>query len=248
MSTAHELTPRAFNHAPDSSIEAEYDRLRSAARTEISARKRALAASHEAYTSGDGARAHALSQEGKAHGAKADQLNAQAAGLIFRENNAGGRVAGDAIDLHGLYVEEAMDILRGRIEEERRRGTRGLHVIVGKGNHSAGGVARIRPAAEEMLGQMGLGWRVEENEGRIWVDLAGTGGPMPPYQHGGGQGQYGGQHGGQQHGGQQHGGQQHGGQQYGGQHGGQQDNKLEEVVVKALPGIFKALKGCCVVM
>jgi DNA-nicking Smr family endonuclease len=39
----------------------------------------------------------------------------------------------DTIDLHGLYVEEAEDVLETRIKAARQQGQTHLHVIVGKG-------------------------------------------------------------------------------------------------------------------
>lgn len=111
---------------------------------------------------------------------------------------------------------------------------------------------------EEVCRELGLQYQTEQNEGRIYVDLTGKPvGNMPPPPSGYGQ-NWGGQHGGkpQQYGGQQHGGQHqqqsHGNQQYGGQHqqqhGNNQNDEIEEVVKKVLPGVFRALKGCCIVM
>ncbi len=57
-----------------------------------------------------------------------EQLNRQAAEFIFRENNTVGRVDGDTIDLHGLFVEEAEEILEARIANARARGQGHLHV------------------------------------------------------------------------------------------------------------------------
>lgn len=86
-------------------------------------------------------------------------------------------------------------------------------------------------------------YQTESNEGRIYVDL--TGKPvngMPPAPSGYGQA-WGGQHGG---GKPQHHGQQ---QQYGGhQQQNNQNDEIEEVVKKVLPGVIRALKGCCIVM
>ena len=78
----------------------------------------------------DGATAHALSEEGKRHGALMDQYNKQASEYIFRENNAVGRVDGDTIDLHGQFVEEAEEILERRIRYARGTGQTHLHVYV----------------------------------------------------------------------------------------------------------------------
>lgn len=84
--------------------------------------------SHQAYGRGDGAAAHALSEEGKRHGAAMEQYNRQAADYIFRENNAVGRVDGDTVDLHGLFVEEAERVVEGRIRYARGAGQDHLHV------------------------------------------------------------------------------------------------------------------------
>ncbi len=178
-----------------------------------------------------------------------EQYNRQARDFIFRENNSNDRVAGDTIDLHGLYVEEAEEVLEERIRAGKQRGETHLHVIVGKGNHSRDHVQKIKPRVEQVCQQLGLQYRTEENEGRMFVNLQGGAVhnmPPPPQAP-----SYGGYPGGQQHGGQQHGGQQHGGQQYGGQQpSGQQNNQndeIEEMVKKGLPKLLKMLK-CCTVM
>ncbi|KAF3047149.1 hypothetical protein E8E12_011474 [Didymella heteroderae] len=246
---------RSLNHS-NSDAEAEYDRLRDLARQEAAKRSSCFDRAHQAYESGDGARAHELSEEGKQHAAKMEQYNRQARDYIFRENNANGRVQSDTIDLHGLFVEEAEDVLEERIKAARGRGEDHLHVIVGKGNHSRNHVQKIKPRVEQVCRELGLQYQTEENEGRIYVNLQGGAVhqmPPPPQhpQYGGGgyPGQHGGQHGGQQHGGQQHGGQNYG-QQHGGQHQNQQNNQndeIEQMVRKGLPKLLKKL-GCCNVM
>lgn len=245
----------ALNHS-SADTEAEYDRLRDLARQEAAKRSSCFDRAHQAYESGDGGRAHELSEEGKKHAAKMDQYNRQARDYIFRANNSVERVPEDTIDLHGLFVEEAEDVLEERIRVAKQQRQTHLHVIVGKGNHSKNHVQKIKPRVEQVCREQGLKYRTEENEGRIFVDL--TGGdvhemPPPPNVPGAGYGgypgqnNYGGGHG-QQHGG-QHGGQQHHGQQHGGQHGQQnQNDEVEELVKKGLPKLFKALKSCCVVM
>ncbi|TLD27829.1 smr domain-containing protein [Venturia nashicola] len=261
----NELGSRAFNHNSSNDAEQEYDRLRGLARAELAKKQSASSRAHEAYTSGDGARAHELSEESKQHAAKVDQYNKQASDYIFRENNSPDRVPSDTIDLHGQFVEEAEHILETRIRTAQSQGQTHLHVIVGKGNHSPQHIQKIKPRVEEVCRELGLQYQTEHNEGRIYVDLTGKPvGSMPPPpsgygQHWGGQhgGQPQGQHGGQQHGGQQYGGQHqqqqsHGNQQYGGQHqqqqGNNQNDEMEEVVKKMLPGVLRAIKGCCIVM
>jgi DNA-nicking Smr family endonuclease len=167
------ITP-GFNHEPSSDAEAHYDKLRDDAHREMDTRKQLSAQSQAAYQQGDGARAKQLSEQAKDHAAKADRLNRQASDYIFNENNSMDRVAGDAIDLHGQYVEEAERILETRITAEKQRGGTHLHVIVGRGNHSANHVQKLKPAVEKMCSELGLAYRTEENEGRIYVDLTGN--------------------------------------------------------------------------
>jgi hypothetical protein len=187
-----------------------------------------------------------------------DQYNNQARDYIFRENNAEGRVASDTIDLHGLFVEEAEDVLEERIRVARSQGQNHLHVIVGKGNHSRNHVQKIKPRVEQVCQELGLQYRTEENEGRIFVNLQGGAVhemPPPPQapSYGGGGGYPGqGQHGGGQQHGQYQGGQgQHaGGQQYGGGQQQQQQNDNQEMEQMVEKGLRKLLKkfGCCTVM
>ncbi|KAL9603990.1 MAG: hypothetical protein Q9219_000752 [cf. Caloplaca sp. 3 TL-2023] len=57
-----------------------------------------------------------------------EHYNKQAADFIFRENNAVGRVDSDTIDLHGLYVHEAEEMLEQRIRYAQSTGQTHLHV------------------------------------------------------------------------------------------------------------------------
>ncbi|KAJ9155001.1 Smr domain protein [Pleurostoma richardsiae] len=237
------LGGRAFAHSSKDDVEAEYDRLRALAREEAAKRSSCFDRAHDAYARGDGAEAKALSDEGKRHAAKMDQYNRQASEYIFRENNAPGRVAEDSIDLHGQFVEEAEDILEARIRDAQARGQTHLHVIVGKGNHSANHVQRIKPRVEQVCRELGLQFATEDNDGRIYVDLTGapvSGAPPRPPQTGGGYGGGAGYaHGGQQ----QHHQQQHHQQQQ------QQPDEIEQIVNKVLPKFLQKLeKACCIVM
>ena len=241
----------AFNHSTNNSTEQEYDRLRNLARQEHGKRSSCSDRSRQAYDRGDGAAAHELSEEGKRHGAMAEQYNKQASDFIFRENNAPGRVADDTIDLHGQFVEEAQEIIEARIRYAQSRGQTHLHVIVGKGNHSVDHIQKIKPRVEQVCRDLNLQYATEENEGRIYVNLQGGPANMPP------SGGYGGQQHHQQHG---HGGHQQGPHQgyqpqqgYGGQQqqqGGQnQNNEIEQMAMKLLPRILRKLEqNCCIVM
>jgi len=109
--------------------------------------------------------------------------NKQASDFIFRENNAPGRVADDTIDLHGQFVEEAEDILEQRIRYAQQHGQQHLHVIVGKGNHSANHVQRLKPRVEQVCNDLGLQFSTEQNNGRIFINLQPTTAAMPSPQH-----------------------------------------------------------------
>ena len=89
-------------------------------------------------------------------------------------------MAADTIDLHGQFVEEAEDILEARIRDARAREQAHLHVIVGKGNNSTGGVQKLKPRVERVCREMGLDFATEENAGRIYIDLTGGNITTPP--------------------------------------------------------------------
>lgn len=161
----------AFNHGPSGDAEREYDRLRDLARKEQGQHQHFAAEARKAYEKGDGAGAHEFSQQSKKHEAQADAYNKQASEFIFRENNAVGKVAGDTIDLHGQFVEEAEEILEQRIRYAQSTGQSHLHVIVGKGNHSVNHVQKIKPRVEQVCRELGLQYNTEQNEGRIYVNL-----------------------------------------------------------------------------
>ena len=218
--------------------------------------------SKQAYSSGNGAEAHDLSAAGKKHQAAAESYNAQASAYIFRENNSVGRVPSDTIDLHGQFVEEAEDILEARIKQARAENQTHLHVIVGKGNHSPDHIQKIKPRVEQVCQQLGLKYKTEANEGRMYIDL--TGGnvdydvPQPgqrpphfnaPYQGGGGGGypaqlQQGYEYGQQQQQGYGYGQQQQ--PQYGGQP--QQQFDMDQQNQRKEDPIVSCIKGCCIVM
>lgn len=92
-----------MQHASDP----HYVQLRNQAIREDDLMGQAFDAASEAYKSGDGARAKELSNEGKAHQRRKEELNDQAADWIFAENNRS--QPRGSIDLHGLYVEEAIE-------------------------------------------------------------------------------------------------------------------------------------------
>lgn len=110
---------------------------------------RAFEESHQAYSRGDGALAKQLSNQGKDHQRRMEQLNKEASDWIFAENNKN-RKPGE-VDLHGLYVKEAVARTDQALQSAKARGDTQLNLIVGKGLHSKGGIAKVKPAIEELM-------------------------------------------------------------------------------------------------
>ena len=105
------------------------------------------------------------------------QLRAQAAELLYAHHNAGRDLR--EIDLHGLYVEEALAQLQRRINAiEKRLRSRPtesqpalklpfrLTVIVGRGNHSRDKISKLRPAVDQLIQQHRL---------RVYADMPNPG-------------------------------------------------------------------------
>jgi hypothetical protein len=166
-----------------------------------------------------------------------DKWNRAASEFIYRAHNGAGMMPEDTVDLHGQYAAEVGEIVRGKLEQARREGWPGVHVIVGKGIHSAGHKQKIKPKVEEICGELGVRCWTEENAGVVYCDVSGSGqqSSRPPQQSQ--HGYVGGQ---QQHQGGQQG--HHGQQQQGG------NEELEKLAKKMLPKLLRKLEGCCIVM
>jgi len=133
---------------------------------------RAFEESHAAYARKDGAAAKELSSMGKAHQREMERLNAKASAWIFRENNQG-RIPGE-VDLHGLYVKEAIMHTDQSIAEAQFRGDKEIRLIVGKGIHSPKHAAKLKPAIEELMQKHNLFAAIDpQNSGVLIVQLEG---------------------------------------------------------------------------
>lgn len=125
----------------------EAQKLRDQAGAEAKLRGECFEKSKKEFETGDKGKAKELSEEGKKHGALMEEFNKKAADAFFAANNKGRDDF--SIDLHGLYVEEAVDRVKQRFAKIGRKGT--LVIIWGAGNHSEGGVRKIKPAVLEIL-------------------------------------------------------------------------------------------------
>ncbi|KAI5953720.1 hypothetical protein KGF57_003929 [Candida theae] len=157
---------RDYNHATDS----QYHSLRAKADEFYKKRNNLSQQSQAAYKAGDKQRAHELSEQSKQALNQAENYSEQAAEYVFRENNTDS--AADEIDLHGLYVKEAKWVVQRRIEQAVRTNQSHLKVIVGKGNHSANGIAKLKPAIEELCSESNLRHYIDpKNTGVLVIDL-----------------------------------------------------------------------------
>ncbi|KAJ3074189.1 hypothetical protein HDU98_011941 [Podochytrium sp. JEL0797] len=127
------------------------------------------AASQFAFKRGDGAEAKRLSDAKKAAQQQAAEANLRARVLIVAHFNDSRPLA--EIDLHGLFVQEAKDVLTERIAACRAQNVERLAVITGKGNHSANG-PRIKPMVIEFCRELDLECEMGTNEGCVTLILS----------------------------------------------------------------------------
>ncbi|TCD67084.1 hypothetical protein EIP91_000597, partial [Steccherinum ochraceum] len=144
--------------------------------------------SHQAYAGGDGALAKELSNEGKRHQQEMERLNREASQWIFVENNKDSQPG--EIDLHGLYVKEAItyriQIVLSRMPSNEEI-PRSISLLVRKGLHSRGGVAKLKPAIEELIQKHRLTAQLDPSNAGVLIvtldghhDHAGAGKVMNP--------------------------------------------------------------------
>ncbi|NXC66442.1 N4BP2 protein, partial [Anhinga anhinga] len=133
----------------------QYADLRAEAFCHQQKRQECLKKAGEAYHMGMKSVAAFYAHQGRLHEQKMKEANHAAAVQIFERVNAS-LLPMNVLDLHGLHVDEAVNqlsrVLQEKCEEYQQTGGKPyLSVITGRGSHSQGGVARIRPAAIRYL-------------------------------------------------------------------------------------------------
>ncbi|XP_051897923.1 NEDD4-binding protein 2 [Pristis pectinata] len=113
-------------------------------------------------------------QQGHLHGEKMKEANHRAAIKIFKQVNAS-LLPQNVLDLHGLHVDEALqcleEVLFQKINEYQQRGGKSyLSVITGRGRHSQGGVARIKPVVIDYLKRQNFRF-MEPQQGVVKIKL-----------------------------------------------------------------------------
>lgn len=124
---------------------------------------------------------------GSDHGKRRRQKKRGFLGWLFGSCGGGGGSGGNAsaqdgglktVDLHGLLVVEALEKTKEHLAACRERRVRRTKIITGRGNHSVGGVARLRPEVEAWLRERSGELRIVpgRNDGAIDVELLDRGG------------------------------------------------------------------------
>lgn len=119
------------------------------------------------YDLGRRSEAKALSLEKAALYTQMREKNEQAANLIFKHFNH--HRPSNVIDLHGLYVAEALKYLEGKLHTCRAAKMSQLTVITGMGNHSPDNIAKIKPEVERFARQHQL--TMSSFSGHVLIDL-----------------------------------------------------------------------------
>lgn len=122
-----------------------------------------------AYKNGDGKKANEYSIKGKECQMRMEEANDSAAHVVFAKNNDHRNV--NEIDLHGLFVSEAIAKLSDRVAYAVRNNIDKLTVIVGQGHNSEYG-PKLKPAVVEFASASGIPLKLSfSNPGRIKLDL-----------------------------------------------------------------------------
>ncbi|KAF8493627.1 hypothetical protein JB92DRAFT_2998371 [Gautieria morchelliformis] len=144
-----------------------FKQLRTRANEEGDAMARCFKESKSAYEAHNGALAKELSNKGRAHQKQMNNLNAQASDWIFKANNTDSNPG--EIDLHGLYVNEAIIHSERAIQEAQSRGDSEIRLIVGKGLHSPDHVAKLEPAIKQLVQRYNLSAHLDDHNAGVLV-------------------------------------------------------------------------------
>ncbi|RVE76251.1 hypothetical protein OJAV_G00006570 [Oryzias javanicus] len=147
----HELAAPDYQDTQDP----EYEDFRAEASLQRNRQLESFSKAAEAYKQGRKEVASFYAQQGHLHGQRMREANHRAAVHIFEKVNSS-LLPRNILDLHGLHVNEALEHLAQILQEKTAECAQGLcqpqlSVITGRGNHSQGGVARIRPAVIDYL-------------------------------------------------------------------------------------------------
>mmetsp|Transcript_7689 Transcript_7689/g.7790 ORF Transcript_7689/g.7790 Transcript_7689/m.7790 type:complete len:231 (+) Transcript_7689:209-901(+) len=170
-----------YDHRLQLSSLDEAEAYRKMATTHAESRMQLITSSQEAFKNNDKKGGKEFSDKAKREGIMMDQCNEQAAKNYFKHHNSMGvsNCKGE-VDLHGLHVDEALLKVEESIQRKLKESIDSVdyakrHVIfiVGMGNHSMGGVRKIKPAMENMISRK-YGFLCvpdKPHKGCVWVEV-----------------------------------------------------------------------------
>ncbi|KAL3879118.1 hypothetical protein ACJMK2_031430 [Sinanodonta woodiana] len=135
----------------------DYEDYRGEAHIHFRLRHECFQKAQEAYKRGMKQVASFYSQQGHLHSQKINEANARAANRIMEERSTEVENL-SVLNLHDLHVDEAITTLARILPEKELelqlnpdRRKQHILIITGRGSHSRGGIAKIRPAVERYL-------------------------------------------------------------------------------------------------
>ncbi|KAF0719274.1 Aste57867_1160 [Aphanomyces stellatus] len=127
-------------------VAAQYQRARAAARDLALARNQCFMNATRAFRANNKSLAKSLSCQGQQFNAEMKHAHFEAASIIFNARNPHYEADG-MVDLHGLHVAEALELLAWLLPSVKTRDA--ICVVTGSGHHSHH--QRLRPAVERFL-------------------------------------------------------------------------------------------------
>ena len=122
----------------------------------------------KAFEEGNGALAAQLRDEGKQAQSLMKQYQEESAQVMYTHLNKDRSET--EIDLHGQYVDAAMNFLKEKIEKLRNEGKNQLTIIYGAGNHSDEKGPKIKPAVLKYLEEQTITFE-EQTQGSIVANI-----------------------------------------------------------------------------
>ncbi|XP_064481786.1 uncharacterized protein LOC135394760 isoform X2 [Ornithodoros turicata] len=132
----------------------DYDALRKEATVHYHLRQESFQKAKSAYHRGMKTVAAFYSQQGRLHAEKMRTANERASGILFDLRNAS--CDDNTLDLHGLHVQEAIQVLKNFVKLKKREAwclqkRMVLRVITGRGAHSSHNIPKVKFAVEGYL-------------------------------------------------------------------------------------------------
>jgi len=171
--SSNHATISTLSFSSESSSSSQFDVLtkaeslrKKARQLQIKAKETSEQSQYE-YHHGSKSKAKTLSIEKNDLYKQMHEKNCQAAALIFEHYNQ--NHPENVIDLHGLYVAEALEYLQKKLDDCRSKNISKLTVITGKGNNSPQNIAKIKPKVENFAQKNHL--KVIPYDGHVVLEL-----------------------------------------------------------------------------